>query len=376
MIDTPPVEFKTTFEQGSARGAAKQADATSTDMLMVPIDKLVIVPGLNVRIRTPDYEVHIESLKNSILQHGFYKHQPLGGYAAKEGDQDFIYVTHGFSRLEGAKRARAAGASLEKLPVVLRPPGTSIEDLTIALANDNTGRPLSPFERAIVVKRLLSFGMTEDEIAVKMHITQQYVKDLLFLMSLPAALRNRVIAGSESASNMVALARKVGVKACLEAYGGKQDEGADPGAPSAMPSGRPAAARKATVPKKTLLNLIDYVLSIPNGLSFLKRWRSGDEDAAAEIQAWKPPRKAPRKAPKPKAKKAAEIQAWKPPRKAPKPKAKKAAGKRGRKKATHALAAFLRPGTPALAALRPATPAPADDPFDTTTPSAPEDDEL
>src|SRR5882672_11368327 len=111
-------------------------------MLMVPIDNIHIMSGFNVRIHDDDYELHVEEIKESILQHGFYQNEPLSGFASREGDITFIQLVGGFTRFEAAKRARVEGAPLDALPVVLKPTGTSLIDLTVALNAENTTSPL------------------------------------------------------------------------------------------------------------------------------------------------------------------------------------------------------------------------------------------
>lgn len=315
----PSADFDTELVQGGMKAAMKEAGATSRDLLMVPIDQLKVVAGLNIRIQDDDYEAHIEEIKESIVENGFYAHKPLSGFAGKEGENTFIFVTGGFTRLEAAKRAKTEGAPLESLPVVMKPPGTSMADLTVALAIDNTGKPLKPYERGIVVKRLIGFGESEEEVARRMRISGQYVKDLLYLMGLPNGLRQQVIAGRASAGHVIQLARKVGTAEALRAFETSGGPAGEPSAPTpretAAATARTPSVKKPIVPKKTLFSAIDYAIALPSeGIKWLARWRKGDGDAVAELAAYKPPRK---NAAKPKAAKAASG----------KPKADKAATK-------------------------------------------------
>src|SRR5712691_7059613 len=128
MASTPSADFDIEFTQGGVKAAIAKTGAKQRDLLMVPIGELTIVAGLNVRIHDAEYEAHIEEIKTSIIENGFYQHFPLAGYAGKEGDLTLIYVTGGFTRLEAAKRAIKEGAAIEALPVVLKPSGTSMLD--------------------------------------------------------------------------------------------------------------------------------------------------------------------------------------------------------------------------------------------------------
>lgn len=302
-LEVPSSDLNVELTQGGVKAAMAETGAKSRDLLMVPIDKLTVVAGLNVRIHDGEYEAHIEEVKHSIIENGFYLNHPISGYAGKEGDTNFIYVTGGFTRLLAAKRAAAEGAGIEALPVVLKPPGTSMLDLTFAMAMDQTGSPLKPYERAIVMKRAIGYGADEETIAKKMNVSSQYVKDLLYLMGLPNGLQQQVIHGRAAAGHVVQLARKVGPAEALKAF--EASAVADP-LSTAAPAGRvtPAQTRVQAkgpiIAKKMLFNAIDYAIALPgDGIKWLMLWRKADADAVAELAAYKPPRK---NAKKPKAK--------------------------------------------------------------------------
>jgi len=286
----PSTDFNIELAQGGRDAAIKGAGATKRDLLMVPLDAIKIVAGFNVRIHDSDYDKHVEAIKTSIIENGFYSHMPISGYAGKEGDTTFIYCAGGFTRLEAAKRARAEGAPIEALPVVLKPPGTSMIDLIVGLDGDNANRPLKPYERAVVVKRLIGYGADEPTVAKRLGISEQYVKELLYLMSLPKTLLGMVVAGKAAALDVTRLTKKVGAAEALRAF-----EASVPSAsPSTTPAEPPASGRikKPIIAKKTLFRAIDYAISLPgDGLKWLIKWRKEDADAIAELNAYKPPRK-------------------------------------------------------------------------------------
>jgi len=326
MDVTPQLDFNIEFVQGGMKTAMREQDAKSRDLLMVPIDNIKPPANFNVRIRDEEYEAHIEDIKDSILENGFYPHMPLSGYACKEGEQTFIYLTGGFSRFEAAQRAKAAGAPIEALPMVLKPPGTSMADLMVALAQDNTGAPLKPYEKAIVVKRLLGYGMDEKTIATKLGISGQYVRDLLFLTGLPNTLQQMVIRGEAGAGVVISTARKHGTDAVKVLQDSMVDVGGaktlppptgetadaatvEDDTPTPAPRKRVSPARAAaggadkTPAKKTILAAIDYAIALPgNGIEFLDRWRKGEADAVAEVVSFVKDSKPKRAAAKPKAK--------------------------------------------------------------------------
>ncbi len=315
-IEIPSADFKVELVQSGMKAAIAETGAKSRDLLMVPVDMIKTIAGFNVRIHDADYEAHIEWIKNSIIQNGFFSHKPLTGYAGKEGEQTFIYCVGGASRLEAAKRAIAAGAPITALPVVLSPAGTSMIDLTLGVAIDNDGQQLKPYERAILIKRAIGYGAEPDAIASKMGISGQYVTDLLYLLGLPNAIQQMVINNQTSAGHAVVMARKHGAEATkvLQAAIGPTAgaNGATPPAGRATP-GTTGSGPKGT-PKKVYISAIVYALALPDGLNWLKRWHEGEADAVAELTATlaKPARRskeqvAADKAAKAKAKAAAKL---------------------------------------------------------------------
>lgn len=323
----PSDEYKTEFVPGSVKAAISASGATGNDLLMVPIDQLVAPAGFNVRVQNEAREERIEEITDSILANGFFKHMPLKGYAGKEGDISFIYITGGFTRLEAAKRAIKRGAPIERLPVVLAPPGTSMIDLTFGLFTDNTGQPLKPYERGTVVKRLLSFGVELKVIAERMALGVGYINELLYLHSLPSAITQMVISDKVSAGHACHLAHEKGpaeaAKVLAEALAASDEELRDDSPEAAVVDGSGTAGRvtpkrtrttAAGPSKKIVFAAIDYAIALPgDGIEFLSRWRKGEKDALAEVEATL---KKPKAAKKPKKAKAVKKAAKATPKKA------------------------------------------------------------
>ncbi len=198
---------------GPVKAAMKDAGASSSDLWNVPIAAIKVMEGFNVRVRNSDYAIHICEIGESILSNGYMKDKPLSGFVANEGGQNIIYVTDGHSRLEAVAYANERGAQITTVPVVTKPAGTSIEDLTVGLGTSATGRPLMPIEKAQVVKRLVGYGMEEAVIAKRLGITVGYVGDLLKLIAAPKKIRAMVESGQVSASNATDAIKKHGSNA-------------------------------------------------------------------------------------------------------------------------------------------------------------------
>lgn len=302
MVTTvvPSVEFKTEFQPGLVKSAISEFEVKARDLLMVPIDAIRIVSDFNVRIRDDNYEDHVEEIKASIIANGFYSHQPLKGYVGKEGDLSLFYLVGGFTRFEAAKRAVAAGAPLTTLPMVVVPPSTSMIDLMFGVDQDNTSNRLRPYERAILVKRAIAFGAEEDDVAAKMGISVQYVKDLQYAMSLPKGVQQMIIDGQTNLGNAVATGKKHGkdalkvLKAAIEASvaippAGSKRTPPPPGSRGKATRSGVAAVTKVYNPNRNQLRgAIIYSLDMlteKDTVNWLKRWFHGEKDALKELRA-------------------------------------------------------------------------------------------
>lgn len=200
------------FEQGSVKKAMQ--GVTSSDLWKVPRDRLIVQPGFNVRMPTPEYKAHIRQIADSIKANGYMQDKPIAGYVAVDGKGvDTIIVTDGHSRLAAFDLAVSEGWEGTELPVVTKPRGTSMEDLTIALVTSNNGRPLSPFEIGMVAKRLVGYGMEPKDIAIRLGYTKQYIDGLLDVVAAPKAIRDLVSSGKVSTTLAVETIKKHGKEA-------------------------------------------------------------------------------------------------------------------------------------------------------------------
>lgn len=215
----PKVNLDLTLTAGRMKAISSVATGKSTEYV-VPVDQLRILPGFNVRVReTEDYRGHVESLKQSIRENGFYQNKALAGFVGKEGEEDVIYVTDGHTRLEAVqelnKEALGPDEEIAGLPVVLKPADATLADLTIALVQDNSGRPLTPFEMGIVVQRLQGMkdgegqpAYSKSDIAKRLSVTERYIDDLNVLVDAPAKVRDAVLRGNVSSTLAIQELRK------------------------------------------------------------------------------------------------------------------------------------------------------------------------
>jgi len=248
-----------TLTSGSVKTAMSEAGAKSADLWMVPITDIRIMDDFNVRSNNAEYTEHIEFLTHSILANGFMRDKPLSVFVAKEGGKSVCYVVDGHSRYKAAKAAIEMGAEIDSLPVVTKPSGTQIEDLMVGLVTSNSGKPLSPIEKAAVCKRLVDFGMDEKTIAKRLGFTAGYVYSLLKVIGAPAKIRKMVESGQVSAANAVEAMNKHGAKAA-EVLSDRMD--------AATAKGKKKVTKAVLAPKVSLLDKgLEYIKQNGGGLS-------------------------------------------------------------------------------------------------------------
>lgn len=200
------------FEEGSPSaliksGAAKEARGAAT-LLMVSPGRLQVAEGFNIRnADTAAYREGIKTLADSIEAEGFYRHKPFVGVVTAPDNQ--ITITDGHRRLAAINLLRDEGRPVpETVPVILNPSGTSLVDLTVALAK--TGEGLTPMELAALCKRLQGLGVEDPEIARRVGITPKYFGNLMLLLSAPRKVQRMVAEGKVSATLAIDQLRTAG----------------------------------------------------------------------------------------------------------------------------------------------------------------------
>lgn len=214
QTEVKPEDFVLDLSPGtSIKGVMKSVAAASRDLWQVPVGRIEVVDGFNVRVQNDEYHAGIRELADSMKADGFYQHKPLAGYLANDNGTQIICVFDGHRRLAAAQLAIEEGADIEFLPVVITKDGVSMEDLTISLVKTNTGKPLSPYEIAIVCKRLVNFGHEPKEVAKRLGFTPTYVANLLSLMAMPNQIQKMVTDNEVSATTAIELFAEHGSKA-------------------------------------------------------------------------------------------------------------------------------------------------------------------
>lgn len=212
-LELPKAKFAHSLTAGPVDPTMKAADATTAKLWRVPIDKIKPIPGFNVRVHSPDYIAHRDAIRASIAANGYDSTKPLSGYVAKEGDDNVIYVTDGHTRLDAVSLHNDDPDTAEKdeinsLPVLVQPKEVSLTDLTVQLHTANNGRPLTPFELGIVVKRLMAEeGAKKADIAKRLAVTPRYLDDVLLLANADKKVKQHVASGTVSSTMAIKLLR-------------------------------------------------------------------------------------------------------------------------------------------------------------------------
>jgi ParB family chromosome partitioning protein len=213
-LSLPKAKFAHELTAAPVDPTMKAAEATSAKLYRVPVSKIKVIPGFNVRVQSPDYIAHRDAIRASIAANGYDSTKPLAGYVAKEGDENVIYVTDGHTRLDAVNEHNADPDTAEKdeintLPVMVQPKEVSLTDLTVMLHTANSGRPLTPFELGVVVKRLLAEeDAKKADIATRLGVTTRYLDDVLLLANADSKVKQHVAAGAVSSTMAIQLLRK------------------------------------------------------------------------------------------------------------------------------------------------------------------------
>lgn len=111
-----------------------------------------------------------------------------------------VFITNGHRRRAAALYARdVLGADIKSVPVQTEARYSNEADRVLSQIIRNDGKPLSPFEKGKVFKRLTEFGWSPDDIATKTGLTKTRVTQLLEVQAAPEAVKTLVREGAVSA---------------------------------------------------------------------------------------------------------------------------------------------------------------------------------
>lgn len=216
QVSLPLDRFDMPLVQGGAKALMNQTKTPSRDLWQVEITNVQRLENFNARIHDEEYEAHIAWLADQMVENGYDPESVMKGFVAREGSEQILYLKDGYSRLAAIERANTRlpeDKQIVRVPMVVAAQGTSIEDMTLDLILSNSGKQLRPYEQAIVLKRLVRYGMTPDDIARRLKFTVTTVNGLLLLAAAPPEIRDMVVSGQVSATTAIAEMNQHGSKA-------------------------------------------------------------------------------------------------------------------------------------------------------------------
>lgn len=193
----------------------------------VKVKDLTIREGWNAREEYGD----LDELARSIAAIGVKK--ALKGYFDSETGK--CVITDGHRRLKAIQIANEQlGASVHSVMLFPEDRYANDGDRLLTQLISNSGKPLTPLEQSRVMRRLLDYGWTEDEIVKKTGKTIVTVRNCLELSAVSPQLKTMVANGDVAASTVVKTIREVGKKEAEESI------------PQAVQLAKSAGKKKAT----------------------------------------------------------------------------------------------------------------------------------
>lgn len=258
----PSSDHETNLIPGAVK-AIKAANQRSDNMYFLDVNDIVVIEGYNVRVETQSYLDHLQGIVDSMVAEGFHIDSPLSVYVAKIDGEDKPVLVRGHTRLKAVRLAIASGAVIEKVPVVFKAKSTSPTDLDLDLITSNSGRNLTSYETAVVIKRLMTQGLEVPEVAKKTGISVPYIETLVVLASAPPRLAKMVAHDEVSTSLAVDLIRKHGPVAAQRLAMDAWERAKKAGHKQATVRNTPEASLKKVVKKKAS-ELFDVTSTIFN----------------------------------------------------------------------------------------------------------------
>ena len=146
--------------------------------------------GGNIRTDYGNSDGSFEELVKSIEANGIIV--PIRAYRDKENEGQWIAID-GHRRLTAAmKLVEEKGLTIRAKVITVDSRKVSDEQLIIDMVVTNSGKPLSPIEMAEAVRRLINYGYSAKDVAIKFGKSTHLVRNLELLASAPKRLRDLV----------------------------------------------------------------------------------------------------------------------------------------------------------------------------------------
>lgn len=168
---------------------------------------IVVESGWNVRDETPDYLEYIKELKASIKEIGVQ--EPL--VCIWKDNKPVLRSGH--TRMLAVMELIKEGTNIQAVPVRSEDRYSDEADQLFGQILRNSGRALSPFEKARIYKKLIDYGWNQTKIAAKEGVSPGRISQILDLLAMPVEVKNMVAAGQVSATTAAQVVKSEGVNA-------------------------------------------------------------------------------------------------------------------------------------------------------------------
>lgn len=183
-----------------AKATLKSISQDTKDLLLIPLENISEEEGYNVR---EDYG-DLDELAESLAKNG--QKEPLT--VRMSGDGKTAVLVNGHRRIRALPLANTKfGASFKAAWCIPEEKGANEESRIFDLFTRNSGKPLTPMEQAIAIKRLVDFNWKIKDIAAKIGKKVKYVNNILDLCAASKELRDAVQSGVISTTAAVMLAK-------------------------------------------------------------------------------------------------------------------------------------------------------------------------
>lgn len=219
----------------------KDLAAGVSDLFKIDPRIIKVMPGFNVRHENADLAEHVASLKQSIEAVGVKT--PLKVRLVN----DEIFVVDGHCRLKAIMELIGDGVEIETVPCVPEGKYSTDAERDLELLTSNSGKPLTPLEKADVFKRLLSHGWDRSQIAKKAGLSEKQVSNMLDLSVAPTEVREMISSGAVSATTAMRTIQSEGADKAAETLKEAVKEAKENGKSKVTPK----AVKAVTATKKT-----------------------------------------------------------------------------------------------------------------------------
>jgi ParB/RepB/Spo0J family partition protein len=172
-------------------------------------EEIKVESGFNVRdYSLPENLEHLQNLTASIKAQGVL--QAL--WVRLDAADNKYYLVDGECRLKATLEANKQGAMIKQVPCKLVEGNNEVERKLQSLTA-NSGKPLSKWEAGQGYKQLKGWGLTEEDIAVKVAQSPRYVREAIELAGAPQAVKALLSEGKVTPRAALLETREHGTKA-------------------------------------------------------------------------------------------------------------------------------------------------------------------